>query len=158
LHEIQDLISGEYIANKSPWTMQRCKIHYAFPCSTQNELTGQNVSTMIERGLLGVFEGANLPVDLSGQAELRKHPTIIYIPGKAANAGGVGVSGFEMCQNAQKLSWDREVVDQKLQNLMEHIYTQLINAAGVDGTLASGANKAGFLRVAGAMKDLGWLV
>jgi len=158
LHQIQDLVSGEYLANKSPWTMQRCKIDYAFPCSTQNELTCQKIVIMIENGLLGVFEGANLPTDLSAQAELRKHPSIIYIPGKAANAGGVGVSGFEMSQNAQKLTWNREAVDEKLRNLMEHIYTQLVNAAGVDGTLASGANKAGFLRVATAMKDLGWLV
>jgi glutamate dehydrogenase (NADP+) len=158
LHQIQDLVSGEYISNKSPWTIQRCKIHYAFPCSTQNELSCKNIAPIIENGLLGVFEGANLPTDLAGQAELRKHPSVIYIPGKAANAGGVGVSGFEMCQNAQKLSWDREVVDQKLQNLMEHIYAQLVNAAGADGTLASGANKAGFLKVAEAMKDLGWLV
>ena len=83
---------------------------------------------------------------------------IIYIPGKAANAGGVGVSGFEMSQNMQKLIWESSDVDKKLQELMKSIYDQLVDVAGEDGTLETGANQAGFIKIAQGMKDLGWLV
>jgi len=80
---------------------------------------------------------------------------VVYVPGKAANAGGVGVSGFEMSQNAQHLSWSAEEVDEKLKGLMEYIYGQLVSGGG--GSLESGANMAAFIKVVDAMEDLGWV-
>ena len=104
-----------------------------------------------------LLQGANLPTTLEGQQVIRESPGVIYVPGKASNAGGVGVSGFEMSQNAQRLTWSREEVDQKLQTMMADIYTQMEDASGESGTLEQGANRAGFLKVAEAMKELGWV-
>ena len=98
-----------------------------------------------------------MPTNLEGQKVIREHPDVIYVPGKASNAGGVGVSGLEMSQNAQRLTWTREEVDEKLQAMMADIYTQMEKASGEDGTLEVGANRAGFLKVAEAMKELGWI-
>lgn len=175
LSQISNKVSGYYIPNTSPWTLpisnDTC-YDYAFPCATQNEIDATTVETMIEkRNVCGIFEGANIPVSLDGQAcirskqcrsndsddVIRNKKQIIYIPGKAANAGGVGVSGFEMSQNMQKLIWDMNDVDEKLQDLMKSIYCQLVDVAGEDGTLETGANQAGFIKVAQGMKDLGWL-
>lgn len=144
---------------------------YAFPCATQNEIDHLACETLVKNGLKGLFEGANLPTTISAQHILRQNPSILYIPGKASNAGGVGVSGFEMTQNAQKMSWSAEAVDEKLKNLMEVIYTQLVEFSGeselqegdddwsrdLTSSLERGANVAGFLKVVNAMKDLGWL-
>ena len=104
-----------------------------------------------------MLQGANLPTTLEGQKIIREHPDVIYVPGKASNAGGVGVSGFEMSQNAQRLTWSREEVDEKLQAMMSSIYKQMEDASGEGGTLEQGANRAGFLKVADAMKELGWI-
>jgi len=106
-----------------------------------------------------VMEGANLPTTLEGQHILRSSSGTIYIPGKAANAGGVGVSGFEMSQNAQRLTWTREEVDAKLKVLMANIYEQMTNLKDDKGgtTLEQGANRAGFVKVANAMEKLGWI-
>ena len=157
LSEIEGQVSGRYIDGVSPWMMPE-KIDYAFPCATQNEIDGIDIQQMISNGLKGLFEGANLPTQLAAQDVLKEHDGIIYIPGKAANAGGVGVSGFEMTQNAQKMSWKPEVVDAKLQDLMAGIYSQLVQSAEEHGSsLESGANLAGFTKVVDAMEDLGWL-
>lgn len=93
---------------------------------------------------------------MKGQ-EIFRENGIIYVPGKAANAGGVTVSGFEQSQNAQKLQWTREEVDKKLQETMQNIYNIMEEAAGDDGTLEEGANCAGFLKVMETMKELGWV-
>ena len=106
---------------------------------------------------MGVFEGANLPVSAEGQAVLRSNPKVLYIPGKAANAGGVGVSGLEMSQNASRTQWKKEKVDVMLKDMMAGIYKQMVEAAGRDGTLEQGCNRAGFLKVAHALKELGWV-
>lgn len=98
-----------------------------------------------------------MPTNLEGQKVIRDHPDVIYVPGKASNAGGVGVSGFEMSQNAQRLTWSREEVDEKLKVMMADIYSQMEGASGKSGTLEQGANRAGFLKVATAMKELGWM-
>ena len=156
LSQIEDKVSGKYLVGSSPWALRE-KFAYAFPCATQNEIDETSVKQLVGNGLKGLFEGANLPTQLQAQEVLKENPNIIYIPGKAANAGGVGVSGFEMTQNAQKMRWKREVVDQKLQELMAEIYSQLTDAAGKDGSLESGANLAGFTKVVDAMEDLGWL-
>ena len=165
------------------WTLGH-KYDYAFPCATQNEIDEDSgkicppnlnisiytifqnrlsnlkfvtVKQMIKKGLKGLFEGANLPTQMSAQDVLREHPDVIYIPGKAANAGGVGVSGFEMQQNAQKTTWKPEIVDEKLKELMAHIYSQLLSGVGDGSSLESGANRAGFMKVVEGMEDLGWL-
>jgi glutamate dehydrogenase (NADP+) len=156
LSEIEDQVSGRYLDGVSPWMLPE-KMEYAFPCATQNEIDGSCIQQMISNGLKGLFEGANLPTELEAQEVIKEHGNFLYIPGKAANAGGVGVSGFEMTQNAQKMSWKPEVVDEKLQELMAGIYSQLVEAAGEHGTLESGANQAGFKKVVAAMEDLGWL-
>lgn len=151
---------GKYYSNESPWSLLSTKdviphVDFAFPCATQNEITADGAKNLICKGVKGVFEGANLPTTLDGQEEIRSQPEIVYIPGKAANAGGVGVSGFEMSQNAMRLTWKAEEVDEKLQDLMENIYNQMKHVD--DGTLEEGANQAGFIRVANAMKELGWV-
>jgi len=106
-------------------------------------------------GCRGFFEGANLPITLEGQEVIRSLPNkVLYIPGKAANAGGVGVSGLEMAQNSQRLTWTREEVDTKLQEMMHEIYNQMETNQG-EGSLEEGANRAGFIKVANAMRELG---
>jgi glutamate dehydrogenase (NADP+) len=156
LSQIEDKVSGAYLVGLSPCELQET-FDFAFPCATQNEIDEESVKQMVGNGLKGLFEGANLPTQLEAQEVLKENPQIIYIPGKAANAGGVGVSGFEMTQNAQKMRWKPEVVDEKLKELMADIYSQLTNAAGNDGSLESGANLAGFSKIVDAMEDLGWL-
>lgn len=156
LQSIENETSGKYYSNETPWTLQHLKCEFAFPCATQNEIDGEGALLLIKNGLLGVFEGANLPTTMEGQKVLRES-NILYIPGKASNAGGVGVSGFEMSQNAQRLQWKADDVDKKLQEMMENIYKQLKTGAGETGTLEQGANCAGFLKVATAMRELGWV-
>lgn len=147
---------GRYLDKETPWSLDVC-YDLALPCATQNEIGKEDAKRLIKNGVLGVTEGANLPTTLEGQSAIREHPSIIYIPGKASNAGGVGVSGFEMSQNAQRLTWPREEVDSRLQQMMSDIYDQMETASGKDGTLEQGANRAGFLKVATAMKELGWI-
>lgn len=160
LSQIADkMIGAEYVKDNSPWTLADLNIDYAFPCATQNEIDKDSLRQMIDNGLKGIFEGANLPTQLSAQELLQKqHPDIIYIPGKAANAGGVGVSGFEMVQNAQKMPWKRETVDEKLKELMEGIYSRLVDSQKLEsGSLNDSANQVAFKRVVDAMEDLGWI-
>ena len=111
----------------------------------------------MSKGCKGVFEGANLPVTAEGQEVLRANPKFLYIPGKAANAGGVGVSGLEMSQNAGKTYWAKEKVDVLLKDMMAGVYKQMKDGAGEDGSLEEGCNRAGFLKVAHALKELGWV-
>jgi glutamate dehydrogenase (NADP+) len=148
--------SGRYIPDESPWTVD-VKYDLALPCATQNEIDEEGAKLLVKNGVLGVMEGANLPTTLKGQEVLRKSPDVIYLPGKAANAGGVGVSGFEMSQNAQRLTWEPEEVDRRLQKMMADIFNTMESSCGPDGTLEQGANRAGFLKVAQAMKELGWV-
>jgi glutamate dehydrogenase (NADP+) len=150
LSSLEGKVSGRYVANESPWSVD-VKYDIAFPSATQNELNEDGVNLLIKNGVVGVFEGANLPTTSKGQAILREHPKVIYIPGKAANAGGVGVSGLEMAQNAQRLVWSEEEVDNKLKSMMSKIYEQMVDYS----TLEEGADRAGFLKVAKAMKELG---
>ena len=144
--------SPKYIAGESPWSID---VHYdlALPCATQNEIRKQGAELLVKNGVLGCLEGANLPTSLEAQQVFR-NAKVLYVPGKASNAGGVGVSGLEMSQNAQRLTWRREEVDQKLQDMMQDIYNQMDSGGS---SLEEGANRAGFLKVAKAMKELGWV-
>jgi len=149
--------SGKYIDGASPWTLPDLQVDFAFPCATQNEIDEKGADLLMKKGTMGIFEGANLPVTAEGQGVFRLKPEVIYIPGKAANAGGVGVSGLEMSQNASRTYWKREKVDIMLKEMMAGIYQQMKEGAGEDGTLEQGCNRAGFLKVAHALKELGWV-
>jgi glutamate dehydrogenase (NADP+) len=157
LASLNTRVTGVYIATQSPWTLD-VPFDIALPCATQNEINEAGAKLLVKNGVLALCEGANLPTDLQGQHIIRSQPDIIYIPGKASNAGGVGVSGFEMSQNAIRLTWSREDVDTKLQSMMADIYHQMDEASKSGGTLEEGANRAGFIKVATAMKELGWVV
>ena len=157
LSTLEGKVSGEYLNNESPWSID-VKYDLVLPCATQNEINEESAKRLVRNGVLGVLEGANLPTDLKAQEVLRSaDPSVIYVPGKASNAGGVGVSGLEMAQNAQRLTWKPEEVDTKLQDMMASIYARMEDAESHGGTLEGGANRAGFLKVATAMKELGWI-
>lgn len=129
----------------------------ALPCATQNELDNEAAQALIDNGVRAVAEGANMPCTLEAVAAFR-HEGVLFAPGKAANAGGVAVSGLEMSQNAQGLHWSFEEVDSKLKDIMEHIFQQISKAAkeyGSPGDYAAGANIAGFVKVAQAMAAQG---
>ena len=125
----------------------------AFPCATQNELSGSDAAALIRNGCVAVIEGANMPSE-PGAIELLQQEGVLFAPGKASNAGGVAVSEFEMSQNASMEKWDFDKVDRKLQELMAQIYKRVSLTAkeyGVERNFVDGANIAAFKRVADAM-------
>merc|ERR1712107_244219 len=133
------------------------KCDYAFPSATQNEISGDDAKALADGGCKGVLEGANMPSTPAAVAVYNKSG-VIFGPGKAANAGGVAVSGLEMSQNAQMVSWSSEQVEARLHEIMRTIYAQVSNAAeeyGRPGDLKFGANIAGFKKVAHAVRDQG---
>ena len=144
----------EFHKDKRPWEV-KCDI--ALPCATQNELDGDDASKLVEGGCMCVSEGANMPCTPEAVDLFHEHK-LLFGPGKAANAGGVSVSGLEMTQNSQKLNWSREEVDAKLHTIMKDIHQQCVEH-GTDSSgyvdYVKGANIAGFLKVANAMLDQG---
>jgi glutamate dehydrogenase (NADP+) len=149
-----------YYANKSVWDVvreQNLKIDLAFPSAHENEIDQANALALVKNGCTCVSEGANMPSDLEAiQVFLDNH--VLYAPGKAANAGGVAVSGLEMAQNSMRMSWSREEVDQKLQVIMRNIHKSALDASeayGCKGNYVMGANIAGFIKVAKAMLAYG---
>jgi glutamate dehydrogenase (NADP+) len=133
------------------------KIDIALPCATQNEIDGQHAEALVKNGCICVAEGANMPSTLEAIQIFQKN-NILYGPGKAANAGGVAVSGLEMSQNSMRLSWTREEVDRRLLDIMKNIHRSCLDAAeayGKKGDYLMGANIAGFLKVAKAMLAFG---
>jgi glutamate dehydrogenase (NADP+) len=133
------------------------KAECAFPSATQNEINAKDAQTLVKNGVFVVSEGANMPTTLDG-ASVFLESRILYGPAKAANAGGVAVSGLEMAQNSMRYSWTREEVDTRLQMIMKNIHKSCIEAAerfGTPGNYVNGANIAGFLKVADAMMDQG---
>lgn len=148
--------SAKYYPGQKPWQIPG---DFAFPSATQNEIEDADAEALIANGCKGVFEGANMPSTNTAIAKFKK-AGVKYAPAKAANAGGVAVSGLEMAQNSQRLGWTREVVDERLQGIMKSIFdacTSAAEAVGLAGDLQAGANIAGFLRVADAMIDQGVL-
>jgi len=136
------------------WTIP-CDI--ALPCATQNELDGEAAKALVQNGCYAVGEGANMP-STPEAVDVFLQNKIIYGPGKAANAGGVAVSALEMSQNSMRYSWTFDEVDAKLKTIMVNIYHNASKAAkefGFEGNLVAGANIAGFLKVAEAMKAQG---
>jgi glutamate dehydrogenase (NADP+) len=131
--------------------------HCAFPSATQNEINGNDARNLIKNGVYVISEGANMPTNLDG-AKVFLDAKVLYGPGKAANAGGVATSGLEMSQNSLRLSWSREEVDSRLHGIMKAIHKAAWETAkeyGTPGNYVTGANIAGFLKVANAMMDQG---
>ena len=129
----------------------------AFPSATQNEINAHDAKTMLDNGVTVVSEGANMPTDAAG-VELFLDAGILFGPGKAANAGGVATSGLEMSQNSLRMNWPREEVDGHLRRIMRDIHSSCVAASerfGKQGNYVDGANIAGFLKVADAMRDQG---
>ena len=125
----------------------------ALPCATQNELDGESAALLVKNGVIAVAEGANMPSTPEAVETFQK-AGVLFGPAKAANAGGVATSGLEMCQNSMRYSWTFEEVDAKLHQIMVNIFQNAYAASkdfGVEGDLVSGANIAGFLKVADAM-------
>ncbi len=142
--------SAEFTPGGKPWPV---KVDCAFPCATQNELDGKDAGTLIKNGVKLVAEGANMPSTLEATEKFQQ-AGVLFAPGKASNAGGVSVSGLEMSQNSERLSWTSEEVDVKLRQIMTNIHNNAYGTAeefGVKGNYVAGANIAGFVKVAGAM-------
>jgi len=133
------------------------KCDVAFPSATQNEISAKDAQNLVANGCIAIGEGANMP-STPGAIEVFQKAKILYAPGKASNAGGVACSGLEMSQNSLRLSWTREEVDQRLENIMINIHNNAFQTAkkyGREGDYVFGANTAGFLKVAKAMKQHG---
>ena len=150
--------SAEYHEKKAGehgvWTV-KCDI--ALPCATQNELDLEDAKALVGNGCFAVAEGANMPTTLEATEYLQKNG-VLFCPGKASNAGGVATSALEMSQNSERLSWTFEEVDSKLQQIMVNIFHNLDEASrkyGMEGDYVAGANIAGLLKVATAMKAQG---
>ncbi|WP_418426526.1 NADP-specific glutamate dehydrogenase [Bifidobacterium pullorum] len=140
---------------KGVWTV-KCDI--ALPCATQNEIDEESAKALVANGCTVVCEGANMP-STPEAIEVYKANNVLYGPAKAANAGGVAVSGLEMSQNSYRLAWSFEETDAKLKGIMESIVANTLAAAkeyGEEGDLMAGANIAGFVKVADAMVAQGW--
>lgn len=140
-----------YFAKERPWRHVKCDI--AMPSATQNEIDGDDARALLDQGVIAVSEGANMPSTPEAVAEFIK-ARILYAPGKAANAGGVSVSGLEMAQNSQKMHWTAEEVDNKLRQIMADIHEQCEKYGREDDgyiNYVRGANTAGFMKVAKAM-------
>lgn len=143
--------TAKYYEGKKPWGLVKAEI--AMPSATQNEINADDAKTLIENGCICVSEGANMP-STPEAIHAYQQAKILYAPGKASNAGGVATSGLEMSQNAIRLSWTREEVDQKLHGIMRSIHKNALDAAaefGTPGNYVNGANIAGFKKVAAAM-------
>jgi len=133
------------------------KADCAFPSATQNEINAKDAQNLVDNGIYVVSEGANMPTTFDG-IKVFLDNNILYAPGKAANAGGVAVSGLEMTQNSMRCSWSREELDKSLKDIMKEIHKTCAEAAarfGTPGNYVHGANIAGFLKVANAMLDQG---
>ena len=146
--------NAEYHEGKGVWSV-KCDI--ALPCATQNELNLDDAKALVANGVMAVAEGANMPTTMEATDYLLEKG-VYFLPGKAANAGGVATSALEMSQNSERLSWTFEEVDSKLNQIMVNVYHNIDNAAkkyGFEGNYVVGANIAGFEKVADAMNAQG---
>jgi len=146
--------NATYHKGRRPWIVP-CDL--AFPSATQNELNGEDARTLVDNGCIGIAEGANMPSDEDAVAVFQD-AKIFYAPGKAANAGGVAVSGLEQSQNAMRIHWSREEVDTRLQGIMKSIHEQCVAyGSNDDGWVdyVQGANVGGFVKVANSLLGYG---
>ena len=150
----EEFPSITYHEGQRPWTVP---VQIALPCATQNEINEVEAKELLSNGVIAVSEGANMPTDLAGLDAFRE-AKILFGPGKAANAGGVAVSGLEQSQNALRLSWSRNEVDSRLQAIMHDIHKKCVEqGTKEDGHVnyVDGANIAGFMKVAETMVAYG---
>jgi glutamate dehydrogenase (NADP+) len=155
---IEDYVSefknASFTAGKTPWNVP-CDV--ALPCATQNELLGDDARALVGNGCKAVSEGANMPTDLAG-VHVFKDAKILFAPGKAANAGGVAVSGLEMSQNSERRAWKEEELQQMLKDIMDGIHHSCLKYGNMGNGYTDyvrGANIAGFKKVADAMLAFG---
>ena len=151
---VNEYPNAKYVEGAKPWGE---KVDIALPCATQNELNEEQAKTLVANGCIAVAEGANMP-STPGAIKVFQDAKILYSPGKASNAGGVSVSGLEMSQNSERLSWSSEEVDAKLLWIMENIHENCVKyGTEADGYVnyVKGANVAGFMKVAKAMMAQG---
>lgn len=142
--------NSEYHEGRGVWSV---KTDVALPCATQNELLIDDAKALVANGVKAVCEGANMPTSIEATKYLQENG-VLFVPGKAANAGGVATSALEMSQNSERLSWTFEEVDEKLKGIMTNIYHNIDNASaeyGMKGNYVAGANIAGFAKVVDAM-------
>ena len=154
ISEYADHFGCEYLDGKRPWGV---KADLAFPCATQNEIEEDDAKDLVKNGCIGVSEGANMP-STQAAVDVFMDAGVIFAPSKAANAGGVAVSGLEMTQNSMRLSWSRDELNERLRKIMGEIHTKCVEYGGEkDGTVnyLKGANIAGFVKVADAMLAYG---
>ncbi len=153
IKEYTEKFGANYLENHRPWSIP-CDV--ALPCATQNEINASEAKALIKNGCVAVAEGANMPSETEA-VEVFLNSKILFGPGKAANAGGVAVSGLEMSQNSSRISWGREEVDQKLHQIMQSIHSACVSHGKTDEftDYVKGANIAGFIKVADAMMDQG---
>jgi len=151
----EEFPEAKFFENKKPWGVS-CNI--AMPCSTQNELDAEDAAALMKNGLVAMAEGANMPTTLEA-VELFRSARLLYGPGKAANAGGVAVSGLEMSQNASRISWDNVQLDKQLIEIMRDVHSRCVRYGAEDSSqyvnYVKGANIAGFKKVADAMLSFG---
>ena len=146
--------NSEYYEGKGVWSV---KTDIALPCATQNELDLEDARLLVDNGVIAVAEGANMPTTLDATEHLQKSG-VLFLPGKAANAGGVATSALEMSQNSERYSWSFEKANSTLKNIMVDIFHNIDDAAakyGLDKNYVAGANIAGFEKVADAMNAQG---
>ena len=153
IQEYAEKYKVRFVADERPWGV---KCDLAFPCATQNELELDDAKTLVSNGVMLVSEGANMPSTVEAVHYFKKH-SVLFAPAKAANAGGVAISGLEMTQNSMRLSWTKEEVDQRLQNIMMSIHQQCLKYGKEGDSIdyLKGANIAGFVKVADAMLAYG---
>ena len=153
IKEYAEEYNCDYYPGKRPWEIE-CDL--AFPSATQNEVSKNEAQKLIDNGVIGVSEGANMPTEAEG-VEIFLDAKILYGPGKAANAGGVATSALEMSQNSLRYAWSREEVDEKLHNIMCRIHESCVKYGKENSFVnyVNGANIAGFVKVADAMLDHG---
>lgn len=154
ISEYAEHFDCEFHSDKRPWGVP-CDL--AFPCATQNELDGEDAKTLVANNCIAVSEGANMPTTVEG-IQVLQAARLLYAPGKAANAGGVAVSGLEMTQNSIRLAWSARELEERLRNIMTGIHQQCAkHGQAEDGYVdyVKGANIAGFIKVADAMLAYG---
>ncbi|TWT51247.1 NAD(P)-specific glutamate dehydrogenase [Rubripirellula amarantea] len=151
---VEEFKGATYHEAKSPWNVP-CDV--ALPCATQNELSSEDAQSLVKNGCIAISEGANMPTELKG-VHVFKKAKVLFAPGKAANAGGVAVSGLEMSQNSARISWKEEQLQQLLVDIMDGIHKQCLEYGQMGGGYCDyvrGANIAGFKKVADAMLAFG---
>jgi glutamate dehydrogenase (NADP+) len=154
IREFAEKYGCKYVAGARPWGEVA---DIALPSATQNEINGEQAATLIKNGVIAVSEGANMP-STPDAIKIFQDAKILYAPGKASNAGGVSVSGLEMSQNSERLSWTAEEVDNRLKGIMQNIHENCVKyGKSADGYVnyVKGANVAGFIKVAKAMMAQG---